>query len=267
MESLNLTVILPTLNEADNLNILIPEIQQTFKSINLINYQILVVDDGSEDNTHEVIENLNKQDSKINIISRKSPRSLPDSIWDGIDNSVHEYVMWLDADGSMTALAIKDILLKLQEDKNAVVIGSRFVNGGGYKGVLDIEKTSFFTAIKNVRKSNDSVLGMMVSIIFNKLLNYIFPYEIKDITSGFIVGNKKYFNKESFDRASYGDYFLFVVNDLAKKNIKMIEVGYICETRISGESKTASSIIQLIKRGIPYIKGAIIARKEINENI
>jgi xanthine/uracil permease len=85
--------------------------------------------------------------------------------------------MWLDADGSMTALAIKDILLKLQEDKNAVVIGSRFVNGGGYKGVLDIEKTSFFTAIKNVRKSNDSVLGMIVSIIFNKFLNYIFPYE------------------------------------------------------------------------------------------
>ena len=43
-------------------------------------------------------------------------------------------------------------------------------------------------------------------------------------------------------------------------------VGYICETRVYGTSKTASNLIQLIKRGVPYIQAAINSRKENNEN-
>ena len=46
-----------------------------------------------------------------------------------------------------------------------------------------------------------------------------------------------------------------------EKNINIIEVGYICETRVSGESKTASSLFQLISRGWPYINAAIILRR------
>ena len=57
-----------------------------------------------------------------------------------------------------------------------------------------------------------------------------------------------------------------MLNDLYFQKIKVIEVGYICETRVTGESKTASSLFQLIKRGIPYINAAIISRRERNEN-
>ena len=41
----------------------------------------------------------------------------------------------------------------------------------------------------------------------------------------------------------------------------MVEVGYICETRIHGDSKTASNILQLFRRGIPYLKVAFKLRK------
>ena len=100
---------------------------------------------------------------------------------------------------------------------------------------------------------------MIVSIIFNKFLELIFPLEVKDITSGFI-GKKEFFDKSSFVNASCGEYF-HVLFDLWKKNINIIEVGYICETRVSGESKTASSLFQLISRGLPYINAAIILRR------
>ena len=44
------------------------------------------------------------------------------------------------------------------------------------------------------------------------------------------------------------------------KNIEMIELVYICETRIYGESKTGSGIKVLFKTGLPYIKAVITCR-------
>ncbi len=266
MKDFSLSVILPTINEAENLSILIPKLEKKLNNLEIEDYEILVVDDGSTDDTLEIIEQMNIKDERIKILPRKEKPSLPNSIYEGIETSKYENVLWMDADGSMTPNAFKEIILDYIDRSDAVVVGSRFVKGGGYKGVKDIGSTSLIKAIKNVRKSKDSVAGMIVSIIFNKFLQIIFPDNIKDITSGFIIGKKTYFKEHSFKRASYGEYFLYILNDLRFQRIDIVEVGYICETRVTGESKTASSLIQLIKRGIPYISAAIISRKEINEN-
>ena len=138
MNNINLSIILPTINEAENLSILIPEIKAILNELNLDKYEILVVDDGSQDNTLEIIKSFNKADNRVNILERNNKPSLPMSNWDGVVNSNNEYVMWLDADGSMTALAIKKILTVLNENKESVIIGSRFSEGGGYKGVKEI---------------------------------------------------------------------------------------------------------------------------------
>jgi len=45
------------------------------------------------------------------------------------------------------------------------------------------------------------------------------------------------------------------------EKINMVEVCYICETRIHGYSKTASNFLQLLRRGIPYLKVAFKLRK------
>ena len=47
-----------------------------------------------------------------------------------------------------------------------MVIGSRFVEGGAYKGIIELEEKSMFKAIVNVYKSNDTVLGMILSNLF-----------------------------------------------------------------------------------------------------
>ena len=260
------SIILPTLNEKDNLKLLIPnliiEIQDT-----LADYEIIVVDDNSTDGTYEYITNLNKKNTKIKIYSRLDNPSLPMAIWDGINMAKMEYVIWLDADGSMPPKTVAKLINEQKENKNAVIIGSRFAPGGAYKGIQDISNDSIFTAIKNVRKSNDSVPGMILSILFNYLLNFLHFGEIKDITSGFLIGKKKYFKKELFSNSSYGEYFIHVCNYLIVKNIQIIEIGYICETRISGTSKTASNLLQLIQRGIPYITTAINSKREKYENL
>jgi len=189
------------------------------------------------------------------------------SILDGINLSIYDYVMWLDADGSMNASSVKKLLLKLNEDNEKVVVGSRFVEGGGYKGIEQVGNTSFFSAMYNVSKSNDSVLATILSKIFNNLLFLLTPTNVKDLTSGFIVTKKTYIETEVFKKSSYGDYFVYLIYSIYSKKITVTEVGYLCETRIYGESKTGSNIVQLIKRGLPYILAAMRCRIGINENI
>ncbi len=255
-----LSIILPTLNEAENLRFLIPELIENLDTIDNLDFEILVVDDGSTDNTHELI-NSGVFKKNIKLISRKAKPSLPMSIYDGINSSQNSYVCWLDADGSMPASVLLNMILIQLENPSDVIIGSRFVEGGGYKGIKQLGKTSIISAIRNVYRSNDSVLGMIFSTMFNKFLIFILDTNVKDITSGFVIGKKKYFNKKIFSDADYGDYFINLVCTLENNGVKIIEHGYICETRIHGESKTSSNVLQLIKRGIPYIKAANECRR------
>lgn len=262
-----LTIILPTLNEEENLKIIIPELVDVFTSLNFQNYEILVVDDSSEDATNNLINNLNKENKRIHLYERKEDRSLPMSIRDGVINAKYEYVMWLDADGSMGSEAVKKLIIYQDNNPASVIIGSRFVKGGGYKGIEVTGQTNFFKAMYNISKSNDSVLATILSKIFNNLLYFLLPSSVRDLTSGFIIGKKKYINENIFNISSYGDYFVYLVNDLHKNNIDILEVGYLCEMRIYGDSKTGSSISQLIKRGFPYLTAAVKCRISKYENL
>ena len=267
MKNLNeISIILPTLNEADNLKILIPDILSVLKNLEFVDYEIIVVDDNSTDNTQEVMSKLCSDIKSLEFIVRKSEKSLPMSIWEGIENSKFGYVMWLDADGSMSSETIEKLLKTIEKDKESVAVASRFVEGGGYKGTILNEERSFVRSMFNVKKSKDSVTATILSSLFNKTLTFISKSNVKDMTSGFIVGKKEYFIKSIFEISVYGEYFVYLINYLNRKNIKVQETGYICGTRLHGVSKTGSSIMQLIKLGIPYIKAARIANRIDYEN-
>jgi glycosyltransferase involved in cell wall biosynthesis len=260
MDKNNISIVLPTLNEKKNLESLIPSIVDMLKNNNLnFEYEILVVDDGSTDGTSDYVNSLIRKSNCISFIERTKKKSLPLSIYEGIEKSKYSNVMWLDADGSMNAEAIKKLLeyyFSNTEITHAVV-GSRFTEGGGYKGVKDTQNQSILQSIQNVKESNDSVLGMILSIMINKLLSFLFRSNLTDLTSGFIVLRKELIDKEVFLNKDYGEYFIYLLGSLIKKNIPIDEVGYICETRMYGVSKTGSGIITFTRRGIPYIIAAM----------
>tara|TARA_B100001939_G_scaffold347377_1_gene368818 strand:- start:1112 stop:1894 length:783 start_codon:yes stop_codon:yes gene_type:complete len=254
----SVSIILPTINEEENLKLLIPDL---IENLDGIDFSIIVADDGSSDNSKEYVESLNLVYKNITFLNRTSPPSLPMSIWDGIEEANTDYVLWMDADGSMPASTVREMVDISTQNLECVVIGSRFVEGGAYKGILELEEKSLIKAIFNVYKSNDTVLGMILSNLFNKLLRTIFKSQVHDITSGFILGKKDYFNKDAFEEADYGEYFIKVVSEILSSNIEIIEKGYVCETRKYGSSKTATSFFQLLKRGYPYILTAYKVRK------
>ena len=148
MKKTDITVILPTINEEENLKILIPELIDVFFTKDELKYEILVVDDGSTDNTVELIRKMNIENNRVKIISRTATASLPSSIYEGIVSSNSEYVLWMDADGSMPVYDVKRLIDEQLKNPDTVIIGSRFVEGGGYKGTGTDKEKSLSKTIK-----------------------------------------------------------------------------------------------------------------------
>ena len=261
----NLTIIFPVLNEKKNLEILIPQFSDELSKC-VDNFEILVVDDNSNDGTHLLIDKLQSNNNHLSYFLRTKSKSLPMSIYEGSQIAKYQNVGWLDADGSMHIEALKKMINRHKDDKSTVIIGSRFADNGGYKGMSNPENRNPIKILLNLRHSNDTIIGMVLSNIFNKLLLKFFKTNVRDLTSGFIITRKDYLTKQIFENSIYGEYFIFLISKLKKEKINIIEIGYVCETRLFGESKTAPNFRVLFIRGVAYIKAAIKSRKELNEN-
>ena len=119
MSTDGISIILPVLNEARNLELLIPDLyrvsEKYFKSVEMV-----VVDDNSTDNTQEVISQFQNQNYQILYKLRTNNNSLPDSIYEGIEISSNSIVLWLDADGSMDAESVEKLILNYKRNTNHV---------------------------------------------------------------------------------------------------------------------------------------------------
>ena len=261
-KTIGVSIILPTYNEEECIDPLVSSLIPVLDISCKGDYEIIVVDDSSEDKTREVVKNLSSENGNLKLVERNEERSLPLSLFEGIQSANKEYVMWLDSDGSMDAESVGKLLNELKEKNNDVIIGSRFVKGGGYKGKDKIKNLNIKNFVKTIIRSEDSLIAIILSNIFNKLLNAILPIKVKDLTSGFIVGKKSYFNKSMFENSVYGEYFINVVVLLSLSKISIKEVGYYCKARQSGESKTSTNILRLVSLSKPYINAALKNRKK-----
>jgi dolichol-phosphate mannosyltransferase len=252
----NLTVVLPTYNEKQNLEILVPEILNGKWGFPDKQLRVIVVDDNSNDGTESVLQNFAALDERFSFIIRSGSPSLPQSIWDGVHAAQTEYVAWLDADGSMP---IKDLIrfVSIADSESLdVVVGSRFVAGGGFKGLNEVGRTTIRDFYINLKQSQDSILAVVLSRGLNEFLRIVLRAGVRDLTSGFIVARKSMIKKYDFD-ANYGDYCPILIKRMVLRGARIQEIGYLCLPRVYGESKTGSSIATYIRRGLPYLSRSL----------
>ena len=267
-KDIDLSIILPTFNEEKNISYLIPKINLEFQNIGYVNFEILVVDDNSTDNTRAVVNQYIDSFSNVKLICRDMDASLPLSIYEGLQNADKNNIMWLDSDGSMDIESMKKLINEHINSINTVFIGSRFVNGGGYKGKSEFSKeSSLLNVMTNLSGSEDSITATFLSLCFNKILSRYLKVNVKDLTSGFIIGNKKYFNKSMFSDCVYGEYFIKVVAGLYLQKINIVEVGYFCKPRMFGSSKTSTNILRLVSLSKPYFQVAYKSKILILDSI
>jgi dolichol-phosphate mannosyltransferase len=250
-----LSVILPVLNERENLEFLVKEISEALSSLD-IEFEIIVSDDGSTDGTKSFIQTLASSDQRIMYIDRsKKCASLPDSIFDGIECASYELVAWMDADGSMPANLLPPMLKEYvarSDRTETIVVGSRFVEGGGFKGSDGPGRTGLLKTRNNLSKSNDSFIAVVLSRLLNRYLWLMLGKCCKDPASGFVLCRKNYVISQQLS-GSYGDYCPRFIYQSFMAGIQIIEIPYVCLPRKFGESKTGVTMRQLISRGLPYV--------------
>lgn len=247
---MSLSIILPTINEGDNLKTLIPQLYSVFNGV--IETEIIVVDDGSTDGTHVLMYEFSEVYPNLVFIDRQEPDGLPGAIFLGISAAKGELVAWLDADGSMPTQVLHEMYLEFCATNLEVIIGSRFVKNGGFKGLNEHGTTSLYQFLQNLKQSEDSAIAVILSRILNVFLRIILNTGIKDVTSGFILTHRDFVANEKFV-GKYGEYFPVLIKSMTRRNLRIKEYGYVCLPRTFGVSKTGSSLREYISRGFPYI--------------
>lgn len=156
----DLSIVIPAKNEAENLTILLPKLLESLPRAELI-----VVDDGSTDATHQILE-------RFKVKSVRHPVSLGNgaAIKSGVRASSGRHILFMDGDGQHDPADAQRLLARLDEGFD-MVVGAR------------------------ERKSQASLGRAVANKVYNFLATYMVGQKVKDLTSGFRLVNAKKFKQ------------------------------------------------------------------------
>jgi dolichol-phosphate mannosyltransferase len=124
-----LSIIVPTYREAENIHPLVQRIRAALDAAG--GYEIVFVDDNSNDGTEEKVEEVRQAGAPVRLIVRKDQRGLSSAIFRGFRESRGDLLLCMDADMSHPPESIPMMLQTLEQEKADLVVGSRYVRGGG----------------------------------------------------------------------------------------------------------------------------------------
>lgn len=125
---LELCIVVPTFNEADNIARLIERLAETLEGLE---WEAVVVDDWSPDGTAEVVRRIARTDRRVRILKRMGRRGLSSACLEGMLATAAPHIAVIDADLQHDEALLPAMLETLREEGLDLVVGSRFVAGGG----------------------------------------------------------------------------------------------------------------------------------------
>ena len=158
-----LSIIIPARNEADNLKECILEICKELTH-HSIDFEILVIDDGSSDNTVGIIKEISKSVASVVCIRNEGENGFGRAVRLGLDNFTGDAVAIMMADRSDSP---KDLVSywKCIQDGNDCVFGSRFIRGG--------------------KVYNYPLVKLLANRVVNTVIRFAFNIQCNDITNAF----------------------------------------------------------------------------------
>lgn len=160
-----LSIIAPLLNEEENVYELYNRLKKVCQKINCI-YEIILVDDGSTDNTLQVIEKIAQEESDLKYISLSRNFGHQAALFAGIEKSTGENIILIDGDLQDPPEEIENLWHKINEGNDVVY------------------------AKRKIRKG-ESFLKKSTAAIFYRLLNFITSISIPVDTGDFRIIKRK----------------------------------------------------------------------------
>ncbi len=124
----DLTVVVPTFNERENVGLLCERLGTVLSGIS---WEVIFVDDDSPDGTADAVRALARRDSRIRCLQRVGRRGLSSACIEGILASSSPYVAVMDADLQHDESLLPRMFAILRDEPYDLVVGSRYVAGGG----------------------------------------------------------------------------------------------------------------------------------------
>lgn len=228
-----LSVIIPTYNERENLQILLPKILHVFNK-NKLDGEIIIVDDRSTDGSFEYLTAQAKLIPELRIIFRTPPPSLARAWFEGFDAATKKNVASMDADLCYDPEVLPVMLERMKDVE--VVVGSRYIH-------------KRFTVMKG-----KPVFLAYLSIVGQFIARMVTGLTVYDTSSGFRMFKKSVFSgireKLKGGGNTLGNTFLIEFLYYAKKNgARMMEIPIEYGERIHGTTK-----LKISREGVRYLK-------------
>jgi len=218
-------VIIPAYNERKSVADVINAVPSKISGIR--EKFIVVIDDGSTDNTRTILP------KSIYLIKHIKNRGLGRSFDEGLKLALElnaDIIVNIDADGQFNPRQIEKLIKPILDGQADIVLGSRFIKISSYK-------TNF------IKKYGNKLLARLVSISTGQRLY--------DVTCGFRAYSKEAaLNLNIYDKFSYT---LESLIDLSHKDFKIQEVAVEIKERRYGKSKITESIIHYIVKSIAIL--------------
>ena len=217
-QPVDLSVVIPAMNEAPNLYRLLPLLRETLNSMG-IGWEILVVDKNSPDGTQSVVD----QAGVRYILEERSGYGT--AILRGVSEARGEFVLTMDADLSHPTTFIQSLWAVRNEAE--IVIASRYVPGG---------------------YADQPAFRYFLSCVLNRFFGVGLSIPVKDMSSGFRLYRKSLFSGMNLTFRN----FVILVEILLRtyaKGLRVKEVGFHYQPRGSGASKA-----RIITFGKDYLR-------------
>ena len=215
-----LTVVVPTFCERENIATLIERIETALSGIV---WEIIFVDDDSPDGTAELVKSIGAEDARIRCVRRIGRRGLAGACLEGMLASQSKYVAVMDADLQHDERLLADMLARLRAQDVDLVIGARYVAGGSADGLSAVRHSS----------------SRLANVLARKLLGI----DLADPMSGFFMLRRSLIEAIAPRLSVRGFKILLDILASAGRHIRVVELPYRFRARQHGASKLDNQVV------------------------
>ena len=216
-----LTIVVPTYNERDNVEVLFARLEAALAGIA---WEVIYVDDDSQDETAAVVRRLAQSDPRIRCLQRIGRRGLSTAVVEGMLASSAPYLAVIDGDLQHDERLLPRMLAAMKTEDLDIVVGSRHAAGGGI-GTWNRRRVA-------------------ISSLATRLARLVVPADLSDPMSGFFMLSRPAFERAVRHLSGQGGFKILL--DLFASTpvpFRFRELSYVFAERQRGESKLDSFIV------------------------